>query len=541
MIEDKKILDLSEETNLPLGSHELDAYYTRLKRLGKDKFLYDSFVKDNYLTKIKGSSQYFNLNLPVDYFEYFIPFEDAPLFWIMDNPMTVFIEESQKIAEKEFIKVDLDPGKLIKEYYSKWVTTARKSEKKYFAQSLYKSISKEKKNPLLSLIYGAILFSFDEVLRNSETAQSFYEQAELAIEEIQDERIKIEFRYLMKIYRGFEYFQSEKIYEANQKFVEALEIKIEGTTAKFYCSLTEIMLNNIERGFDLICDIYDYDLRRLAYSVHNNNFVLFQFFIKNPIFLNIFNYRQFAIIYNLLEEFLKGKEFGCNENLAKLRKKFEVFKELHLNEYQDPDVLGNFAFIEKLLKVYFNSSLNFFFALSSILWLRFNDTMQLVFSSIRNRFLAEINGQLKIYDQNINDLNNLILQLTKESDELKVKYKEKAKESIAYNEQQYQDQLSFLNHKLTMGMEDSHNNPLNSFKSSITYTFVFSTLVMLVTGFASYSSSYSDELTGFGQIIKAILISGGKWGVVTLIVGLLFLLHHPFMRFMKNRPKNRGL
>ncbi len=522
MTEEKRNLVINDDLNPAADSQELEALFTRLKRLGKDKFQFDLYAKENYLTKIKASSHFFNMNLPEEYNEYFISIEDAPLFWIMDSPIILFIEESTKQKEKNAGKPDLDPTKLMKEYYSKWVTTARKSEKKYFAQSLFKSISKEKNSTLLSNIYGAVLFTFDEVLRNSEIAQNHIEQAETAVMELEDEgTIKNELNYLLRLYSGFEYYQSEKIYEANLKFADACTIKPDSTCAKFYQALTNMMLMKNEEGFDLICDIYDYDMKRLAYSINCNNFSLFQYFIKNPVILNIFNYRQMAVIYALLEDYFRGKEFGSNENLTKLRKKFEVFKELHLNDYQDPNVRSNFAFIEKVLKGYFNSSLNLFLALSFILWSRFNDTMQLVFSSIRERFLAEIHGQLKIYDESIKDLNNLIVQLGKEVEELKDKYKVKVKNSIAYYEQQYQAQMDFLGRKLTLGMEESSNNPINTFKSSITYTFVFSTLVMLVSGFASYSSSYSEEITGFGQIVKAIILSGGKWGVITLIVGFL--------------------
>ncbi|MBA4318265.1 MAG: hypothetical protein C0412_07675 [Flavobacterium sp.] len=519
MTEERKNLIISDDSNTAADSHELDALFIRLKRLGKDKFQLDLYAKENFVAKIKASSHFFNMNLPEEYNEYFVSIEDAPLFWIMDSPIILFLEESIKQKEKDGGKSDLDPFKLIKEYYSKWVTTARKSEKKYFAQSLFKTISKEKKNNVISLIFGAMLFSFDEVMKNSEVAHSYFEQAELAANEIEDEKLKNELIYLFRLYSGFEFFQSNKIYEANLRFADACSLKPHCTSAKFYQALTDIMLHKTETGFDLLCDIYDYDISRLAFAINSNNFSLFQHFIKSPVFLNVFNYREFAIIYTLLEDYILGKEFGSNENLSKLRKKFEIFKELHLNEYQDPNVKNNFAFIEKILKGYFNSSLNFFFALSFILWSRFNDTMQLVFSSIRDRFLAEIHGQLKIYDDNINDLNNLILHLIKESEELKEKYKGKIKHSIAYYEQQYEAQMSFLDRKLTLGMEDSTNNPLNSFKSSLTYTFVFSALVMLVTGFASYSSSYSEEITGFDQIVKAIVLAGGKWGVVTLIVG----------------------
>ena len=460
--------------------------------------------------------------MPPEFGEYFVSIEDAPLFWLMDSPVSLFIEECLKHPEKETLKNDNDPNKLIKEYYSKWVTTARKSEKKYFAQSLFKAISKEREKYILPSIFGGVLFTFDETLKNSDTALTYYEHAEALVGEIEgDSYQKYVLSYLLKLYSGFTYYLFGRIFEANQKFKEAAVIRDDGITAKFYLGLTEIMLGNRNAGFDLVCDIYEYDLNRLTYSSTINNINLFQYFLKNPVIQNIFYYSEFGTICVQLDDYLQVKELDSKEYLAKLRAKFEIFRELHLNEYQDQNVKNNFNFIDRMLKNFYTSSLNLFYASIPILWGKLNDTLQLVLSTIRQRFLAEIQVQLKIYDVNIQDLNGLIEHLTKEIDGFKIKYKDKIKLLTANYEEHFLQQMSQLERKLTVVSEEKQNSASNAFKSSLTYTIVLSILVILVAGFASYSSNYSEELTGFSQIVKAIIVTGGKWGILTFILGFI--------------------
>lgn len=522
MITEEKNINITEGSNIVNDSLDLEVAYARLRKIGKDKFQIDHDAAVNILEKVKSSSHFFNLNLPLEYSEYFISMEDSSLFWIMDSPVVSFLEESNKPGENEGGKKDSEPSKLVKDYYSKWVTTPRKSEKKYFANSLVKSILKENCKSLVSTIYGGVVYSLDETIRNSETAQDYFENAELLTNGIEgNDSIKNELLYLLKVFSGFEYFYSDKIFESNQKMKEAVLIKSEGVTAKFYLGLTEIMLGNIAAGSDLICDVYEYDLKRLSLSVANNNFTLFQYFLKNPVIVNIFTNKEFGKICYLFEDFLQVKELDSNELMAKIREKYEVFRELHLNEYQDQNVINNFNFIEKVLKNLFTCPLNLFLASVPILWGKFNETLQLVLSTIRQRFLAEIQVQLKIYDQNINELNALIIHAMGEIEDFKLRYKEKVKNSILLYEGHFKSQLAMLERKLAGTLEDKNNNPANAFKSSITYTLVLASLVLLIAGFAGYSTNYSEELTGFSQIFKAIIVTGGRWGILTFILGFV--------------------
>lgn len=520
MIEEKTNIKSTHKVESEEKRLEMEVAYARLKKIGKDRFQSDFSQTDNLISKVKQSSHYFNLNIPYELHEYFIEINDAPLFWILDSPILFFIDENTKPAEKEGIKGEADPLKLAKDYYSKWVNTTRKSEKKYFAQSLIKTITKDKTKNIIKSVYGGVLYTFDETLKDPAAARHCFEEGEMLVGEIKsDEGLQSDLYYVFKLYSGFNHYLSGEIFEASQKFKEALAIKSDGITAKFYLALAEIQLSNKTAGFDLISDIYEYDMSRIGYAVKNNNFNLFQYFLKNPLFQNIFKYREFGAICPLLEDFLQGKELQANENFVRIRKKLEVFKELHLNEYQDPGVKTSFAFFEKILKNYFTSSLNLFLASVSLLWTKLNDTLQLVLSTIRQRFIAENQKLLRVYDQNISDLNLLIEHLTIEIEELKVKYKEKVKLSISHYEQSVNEQMNFLERKLSHLSDDKENNPSAGFKSSFTYTIILSLLILIVAGFASYSSNYSDEVSGFGPMIKTIFISGGKWGIITFIIG----------------------
>jgi gas vesicle protein len=539
--EEKNIVNSTEDSNVVDDTLDLEVAYARLKKIGKDKFQIDHDLNVSVLEKIKSSSHFFHMNLPEEYAEYFISIEDSSLFWIMDSPVVSFLEEGNKSAENDGGKKDSEPSKLVKDYYSKWVTTPRKSEKKYFANSLVKSILKENSKSIISMIYAGVVYSLDETVRNSETAQDYFDKAEFLANPIEgNDSIKNELLYLLKIFSGFEYFHSGKIYESNQKMKEAAVIKSEGITAKFYLGLTEIMLGNIAAGNDFICDIYEYDLKRLSFAAANNNFTLFQYFLKNPVIVNIFPNKEFGKICYFFEDFLQVKELDSNILLTKMREKYEVFRELHLSEYQEQNVINNFNFIEKMLKNLFTCPLNLFLASAPVLWAKFNETLQLVLSTIRQRFLAEIQVQLKKYDQNINDLNALIINAMGEIEAFKVRYKEKVKNSIVLYEGHFNTQLAALERKLAGTMEDRNNNPANAFKSSITYTVVLASLVLLIAGFAGYSTNYSEELTGFSQIFKAIIVTGGKWGILTFILGFVIsVLSSVYAAYERSADKQR--
>ncbi len=523
MAEDKKIYNINGSSEAETKDLDLEVAFSRLKKIGRDKFQWDSHPVSNYPSKIKSSSHFFNLNLPPEYGEYFISFEDSQLFWILDSPVLQYLEEpALKGGDKEGVKQDTETGKLVKDYYSKWVTAARKSEQKYFAQSLLKAISKDRNKGLLNNILAGVLFSFDETLQSLETALQYFDQADMLAKDSEgDDSIKSEIRYLLKVYSGFAYYKFGKVFEANQVLKESLVYKPDGITARLYLGMTEIILGNLFNGNDYVCDIYEYDLKRIAYAMGENNIVLFQYFMKNPIFLNIFNYREFAGITAMLDEYLQGKELDSGILIQKLRKKFEIFTELHLNEYQGNEVKTSMAFFDKLIKGFFTSQLSFFLASLPSLMAKFNGTLQFVFDTIRERFVAENQVHLRIYDQNIADLQLLIEHLTKEIGDLKVKYKEKTKASIALYEEKFQEHMDYLERKLTGVSGDSPNNPAAAFKGSMTYSIILSILIMLVIGFASYSTNYAQDETGYVQLFRSILITGGKWGIITFVFGVI--------------------
>ena len=76
---------------------------------------------------------------------------------------------------------------------------------------------------------------------------------------------------------------------------------------------------------------------------------------------------------------------------------------------------------------------------------------------------------------------------------MKVRTKEKLKNDIEQYENHYNSHIAFWEQKLSNLGDDKQFNPISAFKGSITYSFIFSILVMLVIGFATYTSSYSEE------------------------------------------------
>ena len=104
-----------------------------------------------------------------------------------------------------------------------------------------------------------------------------------------------------------------------------------------------------------------------VYAITNNDFALYQYLIKEPILSSIFYFKESSPLCDLIESYLEDKEVNCLEELNKLRSKFEIFIELHLNEYHDIKVKQNTHFFGKALKAYYDNTMNIFFASINIL------------------------------------------------------------------------------------------------------------------------------------------------------------------------------
>src|ERR1035437_7448611 len=70
---------------------------TKFYRLAKDHFQLTVKNDYDYINSVKESIRFFALDLPVEIKEVFIPFSNAPIFWIYESSLLNQIEEFMKL------------------------------------------------------------------------------------------------------------------------------------------------------------------------------------------------------------------------------------------------------------------------------------------------------------------------------------------------------------------------------------------------------------------------------------------------------------
>ena len=112
----------------------IEAANGKFRNLAREFFQFEAKSSIEYLTSIKESVKFFNLDVPLQLNEVFIRFEEAPLFWIYDSPIVQYLEDILKIYFGK--SNDYDYYKTIKECYTKWNVIKSENERRYFANSL---------------------------------------------------------------------------------------------------------------------------------------------------------------------------------------------------------------------------------------------------------------------------------------------------------------------------------------------------------------------------------------------------------------------
>ncbi|MFA7228641.1 MAG: hypothetical protein WC061_06350, partial [Melioribacteraceae bacterium] len=136
-----------------------DANISKFYRLAKDHFQIS--VKNDYdfINGVKESIRFFSLDLPSEIKEIFIPYNEAPIFWIYESSLLSQLEEFMKfnLVKGSYAEVH----KSIKDNYSKWVTTKLKSEKDYYATLTINFIERDiNKHNIFKLIIKAIIYTY---------------------------------------------------------------------------------------------------------------------------------------------------------------------------------------------------------------------------------------------------------------------------------------------------------------------------------------------------------------------------------------------
>ena len=148
----------------------------KLIHLAKEFFHVDIRNDFDYLNNVKESIRFFSLDLPNEIKEIFIPYSEAPVFWIYESPLLTQIEEFMKLNLGRGAFIELH--KSVKENYTKWVTTKLKSEKEYYATTTINFCERDinRHNFFKNIIKG-IIYTYQSTFYNPTRALEMYTSA----------------------------------------------------------------------------------------------------------------------------------------------------------------------------------------------------------------------------------------------------------------------------------------------------------------------------------------------------------------------------
>jgi gas vesicle protein len=496
----------------------------KFKNLSRDFFQFDSSKEIDPLKNIKDYSKFFNFRLPYEIGDFFIELDEAPVYWIIKSPLIQHIENIYKS-----ITLSTGPGsyKSIKEFYIKWIAIKSEEEKKYFAASVLNIAEKKSsgKGNFPFIILQAMVQGFDKFLFNPGKA---LEKLEISKEAINDGKINSDFRdeltYLINLFSAFVYFNQMDYSQAKTKLAEAITVKPAGISARFYQALVEVQETQGIVQPDFISELYNYDLSRLEFAIETNNVAMFEYFIKFPVTLNLFNHKEFAPSYNMIADYFYTARNDVETNIKTIRTKLNDFKDLNLTEHYNPKILQDIDFLEKIISAFFESNNLIFLGTLVKLKEKFTKIIEEVTEVMRQKNFVVVKERLLIYDKGLQEKYNELQIITKNYADQKIKLKENFDKNLEVIEQRAADNVAILEERIQNLQYIQSLNPRATFRNAMTYNLILSFTVFLLGGCAGYSNSGIDDPGKANGILAIIIISGFKWGMIAFLVGAIISL-----------------
>ncbi|MFA6978806.1 MAG: hypothetical protein WC209_05730 [Ignavibacteriaceae bacterium] len=508
----------------PIPENLLEAATGKFKQIAREFFQFEAKSSIEYLTSIKESVKFFNLDVPSQLNEVFVRYEEAPLFWIYDSPIVQYLEDILKIYFGK--SNDLDHYKTIKECYTKWIVIKSENEKRYFANSALNYIDKSSsKHNFFYLILKAVLYTFEKSLANTATAISLFNKSLEVLNSTKvSDNYKDELQYLIKVFMGFAYLKQKESAAAGDTFRSALSTKPHGITAKFYLALTEVQLSQNETAVHILKELCEYDFKRIEYSVGKTNPVMFRYFVNNSVVYNLFYQRDFAVIVDEIESDLQTVFTPDPSIILKLKSNLSKLKDLEMDDYYSDETKKILTFLEKLTDHYFESKNILVISSYRFLQDKFNESAKAIFEAIKLKYASEIKNKLKMFDDQVEEKRYAITLLTNDFESLKMKQKEKLAATLKEIEKKIEEYILLIESKINAIPMETKHDPVYSFRNMMTYNIIVSSLLFFIGGCSGYSTQYFRGGMEFKEVFGQLMLAGIKWGLGTFLVGFLLAL-----------------
>lgn len=472
-------------------------------------------------TILRESSRFYRYSFPADISEYFFRYEEAPLFWLCDSPVSKYLKDFYRHHFPVLNSVD--QYKAVVELYGKWLTNKHHEEKKYYSLSVINFIDNyNSRTNFISNILAGIISSYEPSIGNPIKSIELFNKSKDIITKIKlSDPVKEELEYLITLYSGYTYIILQENEIAKSRFEEALKLRSFGITAKFHLALANIKLQNIDSAENSIKEIYDYDTQRINFAIENLSINLFIFFIENAVFDNIFYYPEFDLIREKIEGFLSLIKISNEPIIKTLINKFEVLRLVNEEKEFSNEITKNISFIEKVIKKYSDSNNIHFLNAAGKLKNLFLETIQKIKDNIKVKYYKEIDEKVSIINHEIREKTASLERLNQELENKKNELKNKLSSGITNIENKIARETEVLEEEIKNLPLKPKLNPQITFKHVMTYNIILSFMVFLMGGCAGYSNNFIHDISELKNLIAISLITGTKWGAITFLVGII--------------------
>ncbi len=494
-------------------------HYLKMIEIGQEYFNYVSRDEANLLSQIKNSIKFYSFRITGKHEENFIRINAAPVVWINESK---FIKDLELYLNKN-PKSNIDHFVLVKEYYTKWVINKDKDEKKQIASATARLIEKNPKDQnILLKLYLVSLFTFEESLFDRDKAITLFD-------EIID-YIGIEFGkasifkhllYFVNIIYSFLYMKTGEYVEAKGKLLDATSEEQEGLNSKIYLMIIEMILGNTTSVRGTLNDILDYDMGRIKIALDNNNFNMFEFFLRNNIISIIFNFPSISAIYDDFDPFFEECISSNSNLLSEINDNIKLFKTYPDSNYVTKGNLENIHFLERVIDKYITSN-NFVLLSAAVkLKVKYFDTIEAVKDNIRKSFNDVVNNKIRSYKIGISEQQQVLDNIHKERERLLETLKREEEIAITKFEERVEEEVQKFEGKIDNLTKSDELNPKLSFQNTLVYGVIIALLVSILGGFAGYSNSFSANTNDFNHILSNVFLKGLQWGLITIIIAFI--------------------
>ncbi|MCF8240219.1 MAG: hypothetical protein K9J16_02455 [Melioribacteraceae bacterium] len=491
---------------------------SKFRNISKRIFNTDTIQDVEFVDFLKYSYKFFSLNLPSEIGELFISKEIAPYVLVADHPVFVYAED----LIKSFSKTAIYSYEETKKYYSKWLNIKNEKEKQYFALSTLNLLEKDRSSQnFLKYILYAIVLSYDKRMYSPEKSIKMMEQAIAVFRRLNiSDEYRNEINYLLSLYYGFIHLRRYDLENANSKFIDAAVIKSHGISALFYNGLMENLLGKSDKSIGLLSEVLSVDKRRIGFAIKTNNLGLFTFFTKATISQNIFREKGFV---NIAEElnYLFNSFLNDDERFfAQLNNKMNGLDLLKIKDFYDDQIISDLEFIKKFITKYEQDD-NLFVQYSyNFIAEKFNNILDTAKANIKKKYQNEITDEIRVYDNQIKSLQDKITYKQKEAEDGNAALNQQLEKSLSRIDKVVKERIDEIEFKIEHLELDKKYDPRNTFSSSLVNTLVISLMVLTIGGFANGIMS-NGEVYNVSEIISEVFISGMKWGLITLVLGII--------------------